>query len=158
MGDEQLHVFRLQGHRHGIRGGGQVQKSPHLGGLPNPGFIIAVSVENNPLMLLDGILNQGVKALAEVLRPLQNVCVLAQRLSHGGIEHDVGAGNGIAGTQHPELKLVAGKGKGRGTVPVGGVPEEPGQHIRAQTELLFLHTVVGSILFHCLQHRRQLIP
>ena len=80
----------------------------------------------------------------EVFGLLQGIGVLPQALGHGGVEHDVGPRDGVAGAQHPEFKLVARKGEGGGAVPVGGVLGEAGQDMYPHLpQLLFL----GAVLF-----------
>ena len=53
---------------------------------------------------------------------------------HDGVEHDVRPGNGSDGAQHTELEFVAGEGKGRGTVPVGGILGKLGQNMDADLQ------------------------
>ena len=57
----------------------------------------------------------------EVICLFQNVGELAQLLGHNGVQHHIGAGDGLRGAQHTELELIAGEGKGRGAVAVSGV-------------------------------------
>ena len=39
-------------------------------------------------------------------------------LRRNGVQDNVGTGNGIRGSHHTKLKLVSGKGKGRGTISI----------------------------------------
>ena len=81
----------------------------------------------------------------------------AERVRDGGVEHDIRAGDGVGRTQHPELKLVAGKGKGRGTVPVGGVLGENGDGIYAEFHERLFGIDVIRVLLECVQNRGKLI-
>ena len=110
-------------------------------------------------MGLDILPDQVVQAGIEVLRAgLQLVRKLPQGLRHGGVDHDVGAGDGVVGAHHAELKLVAGEGEGRGAVPVCGVPVEAGQHIGAQADPPLLRSGVGTVGLNGVQHGAELVP
>ena len=132
MGCQQFHILRFQRGAHGLRSGAQVQQTAFFCSFLNPGIVIAVSVENDALVggnsLLDQVMERGIK----VCGLLQLVCIPAQDLCHSGVQHDVGAGNGVAGPQHPEFKLIAGKGKGRSAVAVCGIPNESGKSRNTQ--------------------------
>ena len=106
-------------------------------------------------MLLDGTLDSLMQGGIEVLCLFQFVRIAFQGLCHRSIEHDIGAGNGIGGAHHAELKLVAGEG--RGTIAVRGVPDKTGQHIDPQLHLLSFYIDVGGIGLNGIQHSGQLI-
>ena len=63
-------------------------------------------------MRFDGLLDQVVKGGFKVLCLLQIIGVLPQRFGHRGVQHDIAASNGVGGTQHPKLELIAGESKG----------------------------------------------
>ena len=93
-------------------------------------------------MRADRVLDQLVQAPVEIaLAVFEPVGEAAERVGHGGVEHDVRAGDRIARADHAELELVAGEGEGRGAVAVGGVAVEARQHIRAEAQALFLFPV-----------------
>ena len=73
-------------------------------------------------MVLDGLADHVLEGGLEVLRPLQPVGVDPQALGHSGVEHNVGAGDGVGGAHHAELKLIAREGEGGGTVAVAVIP------------------------------------
>ena len=108
-------------------------------------------------MGLNGLLDEIVECGFKVGCAFQLVGKLLQGLSHGGVEHDVGAGDGIGGAHHAELELVAGEGEGRGAVPVRGVPGELGQHVDAQLQDRFFRAAVGSVVFDGVQHGGELV-
>ncbi len=93
----------------------------------------------------------------KVLCPLQPVGVDFQALGHGGVQHDVAAGDAVGGAQHTELEFIAGEGEGRGAVAVGGVPVKLGQHIHPQLHLGLFRPHIGLAGFYGLQHRVQLV-
>ena len=157
VGHEHRDVLFVQQMGHAVGGGGVVEQAPLLRGLADPGVVVAVAVEDDALVVADGLLDQRVQGVLEVLLPLQPVGKNLQALGHGGVEHDVGAGDGVARAQHAELKLVAGEGEGRGAVAVGGVPGEARQHVDAQTHGDLLLRVVGGIGLDRLQHGVQLV-
>ena len=157
VGHQHVHVLLLQQHGDGVRRCPQVQQAALFGGLPDPCVIVAVAVEDDTLVGLDGALDQIVQRGGQVVRPLQLVGEQAQGLGHRGVQHDIGAGDGVAGAQHAELELVASEGEGRGPVAVGGVTDKARQHIRAQLHPFLLHAAVGRIRLDGLQNAGQLI-
>ena len=158
MGRQHLDVLLFQKLRDRIRCGAQVEQAPLLHSLPDPCVIVAIPIENDPLMGLDGALDQLMQGGVEVLRALQFIRVELQRLGHRGVEHDVGTGDAVGGPQHTELKFIAGKGEGRGAVAVRGIPEKAREHIHPQLHLLLFHTGIGGIGLDGVQNGGQLIP
>ena len=142
---------------HSVRRGTQVQQATDLGSLLDPGIVIAVAVENDTFVLLDGLPDQTMQCCVKVLGLLQLVRVLTQRLRHGGVEHDVAAGNGVGGAQHTELELIAGERKGRCPVPVGSITQELGQHMGSQLHHGLFRAAVRLIFLDGIQNSRQLI-
>ena len=96
-------------------------------------------------MVADGALDQSNHGAGKVLSALQLVGVALQFLCNGGVQDGVGITQVLSGTGHTELELVAGEGKGRGTVAVGGILAELGQDINAQIHLHLDGACVGGI-------------
>ena len=108
-------------------------------------------------MILDGLFDHVVQGRFEILRLFQPVGIDFQGFRHGGVEHDIGAGDAVRGTHHAEFKLIAGEGKGRGAVPVGGIPGELGQHMHAQLHHRLLRTAVGRVRLDGFQNGGQFV-
>ena len=102
-------------------------------GLPLGG--VAVAVEDDAAMVADGALDQSDGGAGEVLCALQLVGIALQLLGDGGVQDGVAVAQVLSGAGHTELELVAGKGKGRSTVAVGGVLAELGQDVHAEVHL-----------------------
>ena len=157
--DKHLHIVGNQHHLHGIRGRPQVLQPTHLRGLFDPGLVIAVAVEQNPFMLLNGVADQIVQAAVEVtLAIFQHIGKLAQGLGDSAVNHHVGTGDRVVGAHHAELELVAREGKGRGAVAIRRVAVEARQHIRAQAQALLFGPFIGAVRFDGLQHCRKFFP
>ena len=103
------------------------------------------------------LLQQLLQGGLEVLGLLQPVGELAQFLGHDGVQHHVGAGDGLGGAQHTEFELVAGKGQRRGAVAVRGVLGNVGHGIDANAQLLLGDIHVLRALNDRVQNGRQLI-
>ena len=117
---EQLHrLFRNQV-GDGVHHGGDIGKAS-AGRFLHPLGSVAVSVEHDPLMFGEILLDQVVNILLKILSLLQLIAGLTEGLRHDGVQHNVGRGDGISGSHHTELEFVSGKGKGGGAVPVCGV-------------------------------------
>ena len=101
-----------------------------------PGFGVAVAVEHDALVLLDDVGKDGLEGLVEILAGFQVAFEgggdVVEGFGHDGVEHRVGAGDGLAGGDGAELKLVAGEGEGRGAVAVAGIARELRQNADAQ--------------------------
>ena len=151
---EQLHILAVQHVGQGIGGGAEIQQATLLS-FRHPGGVVAVAVEDDALVVLDRLADQVVQGGLKVLSSLQGIGELPQLLGHGGVQHGVGAGDGLGGAQHPEFKLVAGEGEGAGPVPVRGIPLELGQGVHANAHDLLLFTVVGHVFFDGLQNFAQ---
>ena len=154
MGNEQVYVLLVQHMGQSVGGGLQVQQAPLLG-FRHPGGIIAVTVEDDALVVRNGLADQLMEGGLEVLYALQSIGEFLQLLRHNGVEHRVGAGDGLGGAQHPELKLVAGKGEGAGPVPVRGISLELGQGMDADAHDFLFLAVVRRFLFDGLQDLAQ---
>ena len=93
----------------------------------------------------------------KVLALLQLIGKLAQGLGDDGIQNVVGAGDIQRRAQHAELKLIAGKGKGGGSVAVCGVLGKAGQHIHPYAHLALALFAVGAPCLQSVQKLCQLI-
>ena len=133
----------------GFRGGLEIQKAAFFG-LFDPLLRVVVAVEEDALVLLDGLFDELVEGGVEVLGALQHVRKLRELLGHRGVQHDIGPGDGEGGAQHPEFEFVAGKGKGRGPVAVGGVLGEVGEDIHADLQIFLGPFVVSRRFFDTL--------
>ena len=69
-----------------VGSGLEVVKSSLFGFL-NPCFVVAVAVEYDSLVLLDGILDEVVERCLEVLGIFKNVCKLLQLFRNGCVEN-----------------------------------------------------------------------
>ena len=103
------------------------------------------------------LLQQLLQGGLEVCGLLQTVGELAQLLSHDGVEHHVGAGDGLGGAQHTEFKLVAGEGQGGGAVAVGGILRDLRHGIHADLQLLLGDVHIRRTLHDRVQNGRQLV-
>lgn len=153
---EQADVLGVDVGGHTVHGVPVVAETP-APGLLGPGVIVTVAVENNALVGLEGVMEQGLEGGLKVLGLLQNVGKLAQLVGHDGIEHGVGAGDGLGGAQHTEFELVAGKGQRRGAVAVRGVLGNVGHGIDANAQFLLGDIHVLRALNDRVQNGRQLI-
>ncbi|CAN4001108.1 hypothetical protein ICNMLN_ICNMLN_06120, partial [Dysosmobacter welbionis] len=129
----QIHVFGSGVHGQSVSGGGQVGEAT-LPGLLQPCLVIAVAVEDDPLMLGEYPADQLGQVRLEVPGCLQLVRELFQLLGHDGVQGDIGAGDGLGCAQHPELELVAGKGHGGGAVPIRVVLADGRQGVHADLQ------------------------
>ena len=108
-------------------------------------------------MILDGLLDHLMQRGLEILSTFQTVGVNLQRLGNSGVQHHVGAGNGVGGAQHTELKLIAGESEGRCTVTIRGIPRESGKHIHTQFHGGLLSAGIGGVALNGIQNCHQLI-
>ena len=142
--------------RQAIGRGGQIAQ-PAAGGLLHPGIIVAIAVKDNALVRADGIPDQGMQGILKAIGLFQDIGILAQRLGHGRIEGDVAARNGHGRAHRAEFKLIAGKGKGRCAVAVGGIARKARQGMHAHAQQLLFLCAHGRIVFNGFQDARQLV-
>ena len=149
----------LFGHqlRQGVGGGGEVQKASRLG-LLDPGFVVTVAVKEDPLVGLEGFLEQGGQGGGEVFGSFQAVSEPFQFLGHHGVEDDVGPGDRVRGAYHPELKFVAGEGHGGGAVAVGVVLADVGQGGQAHVQHPLAQIHMVRALQEGVNHLGELVP
>ena len=111
--------IRYQG-RDRIHHGREVGKPPFLRFLhPFPG--IAVSVENDSLMLCQISPDECVEGLFKILCAFQFITGIRESLRCNRIEDNVRSRNGIPGSHHAEFKLIAGKCEGARAIAVSRV-------------------------------------
>ena len=154
VGLEEFYVFPVQHVGQSVGGGLQIQQAPLFCFL-DPGGIVAVAIEDNALVIDNGLADQVMQSTFKVFGTLQLIGKLPQLLGHSGVQNGVGAGDGFRGAQHPEFKLVAGKSKGAGAIPVCGIPLELGQSVDANAQNFLFLAVVGGVLFDGLQNLAQ---
>ena len=133
MLDEEVHVFLGGVDRQSVRCGFQVAEAP-LFCFCDPGVIISVAVEDDPLVVGKDLFDELFQIRLEILGLFQLVGKLLQFLRHDGVQSNVGTGDRLAGAKHPELKLIAGEGHGRGAVPVRVVLGNGGHGVHADLE------------------------
>ena len=138
---KQRHILGVHIVGQGVHRGGQVEQAAAFG-LLHPCLVIAVAVEDDAHVRAQRLADQGVYGSGHILGGLQLVGHLHQGIGDGGVEDDVGAGDGLRTAQAAELELVAREGKGRGAVAVGGVAGEAGQDMHAQLHLVALVRLV----------------
>ena len=68
-----------------------------------------------------GLFDKGFDGCHEVFSTFEFVGKLVERFGNDGVENYIRAGDGEGGTEHSELKLVAGERKRRSTVSVRGI-------------------------------------
>ena len=152
---EQGNVFLGQIVRQTLRRGAQIQQAA-LFRLGDPRIVIAVAVEDDALVRVNGLADERLQVGFKVRAALQHVGKLAEALGHGGVQHDVDAGNGGGRTGHAELKLVAGKGKRRRAVAVRGVARKARQRVHADLQQLFFMAGVIRIVLQRFEDLLQL--
>ena len=143
--------------RDSIGCGAVVEQSAHLGSLLDPGIVIAVAVEDDALMVGDGLFYHLVELFFKVICLLEPVGIDPEALGNCGIEHDVCAGDAVCRADHSELELVACKGERRCSVSVGGISCERGQDAYAELHDLLFNTCVWGICLDSLQDTLKLI-
>ena len=97
------------------------------------------------------------QGLLKVIGLFQFVSIAAKRIGHDGIENDIGAGDGLAGAKAAELKFIAGKRDGRGTVAVGGVLRNGGQDINADAQRALDAVSIIGVINNGVDDCRQLV-
>ena len=134
-----------------IRRGLEVEKAAALR-LANPGVVIAVAVEDNALVRLDGFLDEVVQRTLKVRSTLQLVGKLLQLLGNRSVQHRVCAGDGRCRAEHAELEFVAGESKRRCAVAVCRILRELRQCVHADAHQILLLCIVLFILFNRLEN------
>ena len=94
MPHQHIHVLLLQHGRQCIRRSPKIQQSAAFR-LLQPFIVIAVAVEQYPLVLLYSAAYKVVQCTLKILRAFQLIGILSQGLRNGGIYHDVGAGYAV---------------------------------------------------------------
>ena len=153
---KELDIFGVNIGGHAVHGVPQIAEPSALS-LLRPGFIVAVAVEDDPLVCLEGVVEQGLEGGVEILGLFQNIGKPPQFLGHNGVEYGVGAGDGLGGAQHTEFKLIPGEGQRRGAVAVGGVLWDFRQGVDADGQLFLGHIHIFRALDNGVQHGRQLV-
>ena len=108
-------------------------------------------------MLLDRLADQVMNVVFKVLGLLQHIRKLLQDFRDSGVEHHITAGDGVRGAEHAELKLIARKREGRGTVAIGSIASESRQNVNAELHIFLLRALILGIVLDCVQHSSQLV-
>ena len=157
VGDQHFDVLFVEQMRNCIRRCAQVQQSALFGRFLDPRIIIAVAVEEDPLVVFDRLADHVMQRSLKILRRLQPVGIDAQRFRHGGVEHDVRAGDGVCRAEHAKLEFVARKRKRRGAVAVGSVFFEFRQCVDAEAHDLLFGALIRLVLFDRFENGGQLV-
>ena len=88
--------------------GADVRKPSSLSFL-NPCLRITVSVEYDLLVLYRILFDQIMHSQIKVVRLLQHIARIRERLGNDRVQHDIRRCHRIAGADHAELKFVSGK-------------------------------------------------
>ena len=99
-------------------------------------------------------LDQAVQIRLEVDRLLQFIGKLLQFLGHNGIQGNVGAGNRLGRSRHTELKFIAGKGNGRGSVAICIIQGDRGHGIHTDLK----GALANLFIFCAVDNRGYQIP
>ena len=141
--------------RHTVSSRAVVEKTTLFGRLFYPAFVITVAVKDDVLVILDGLPNHLVESRLKIRCTFQSVGVDLERLSNCAVQHNVCTGDTVGGAEHTELKLIAGKGKGRGSVTVGRIAVELRQNVNTELHLGLFSTLIRRIgldsLKNCIQ-------
>ena len=135
MLDEEVHVFLGGVDRQSVRCGFQVAEAT-LFRLGDPGVIISVAVENDPLMVGKDLFDELFQIRLEILGLFQLVGKLLQFLRHDGVQSNVGTGDRLAGAKHPELKLDGEFQLDAAIVPSVGASKAPGSEVAGKANVL----------------------
>ncbi len=117
---QKLPVFRVLQGLQGLDRVPNHRQAPALG-LLDPLLAVVIAVEDHAAVAPEGLPNHPLdRGLGEALL-LEVDGKGVEAIRQNGVEDGVGQGDGLGGAHHPEFKLVAGKGKGAGTVAVAVV-------------------------------------
>ena len=134
---QQLNVLGQDVGRQRLGGVVQVGKAA-LFSLLDPGLFIAVAVEDDAAVGRERVADQLVERGGEVRRVLELRVEFVELFGHDGVEDRDRARDGLRGAGHAELKLIAGEGDGRGSVAVGRILRDGGEHVHADAQGLVL--------------------
>ena len=123
---EQLNIFRLGKAGQNVNSGIKVGQTALLSFF-FPLVTVTVAVEDDPLVLLDGLYKQIMQRGIEIGYALQLVCELLKRVCDYRVEYGIRTSNVEVRSHHSELELVARKRKRRSSVAVGGILGEIGE-------------------------------
>ena len=121
-------------------------------GLLLPLLTVSVAVEQDAAVIAHIFSNQQIDIPFKILALLQHVRRFAESLGYDGADHGIGIRDALRGADHTELKLVAGKGKGRGTVTVGRILVDDRQGGNAGIQTASLDAACGRSVFNDLIH------
>ena len=113
---------------------------------------VVVAVEDNALMVGDGVNDDLLYLGTQIRRLLQLIGKARQHVGHDGVDDDVRIGDGHGRAGRAEFKLIARKGEGRGTVAVGGVLGNAGQRFYAHVHGGFFTRDIGLVVLQRVQN------
>ena len=145
MGDHEIHVLLVKVMSNSIGCCLEVGKSSLLCFF-DPGSIVAVTIEDDPLMVLDLRLDKIVDSTGEIFCAFELVCKLLEALCNCRVENCVCKCDGCGRTQHPELELVARECERRCPVTVSRISRELRQNMHADLKKFLLLSAIRCIV------------
>ena len=155
LAEERYVLFREQ-IRDRVGGRFQVEQTAAFR-LFDPCLVIAVAVEDDPLVLADRFHDQVVQLRLKIVGSFQRIRKFAKLLGDRRIEYGVAVRNGRGRAEHAKFKFIAGESERGGSVPIRRILRELGKNVNADAhERLFLRTVCG-FLFDRFKNGGQLV-
>ena len=108
-------------------------------------------------MFFEGLFDERIQCRLKVVRFFKNIGELLEFFGDDRVEHDVRAGDGKRGTEHPEFEFVARKGEGGSPVAVGGVFRKMREDMDANLHFRTSASVVGCSVLDGIEDRSQLV-
>ena len=130
---EHLDVLLISIVRNSINSGSIVGKTT-LCSLFYPACIIAVAIEDDPLVLLDSLNKELVKLGGEISSAFKSVGKFIKGICNDSVEYAVCAGDGLGRTKASEFELVTCECERRSSVTVCGILGEVGVGNRVTRE------------------------
>ena len=111
MSRKHINILLLKQGRECIGSCAEVEKTSLFRSLFDPCIVIAVAVEDNSLVILDGLFNHVMESGLKIVSALKTVCINFKALCNCGVKHDVCASNAVCRAEHTEFKLVSRESK-----------------------------------------------
>ena len=109
MSRKHIDVLLLKQGRKCIGSCAKIEKSSLLRSFLDP--CIVVAVEDDSLVILNGLFNHVMESCLKIVNALKTVCVNLKALCNCCVKHDICASNTVCRAEHTELELVACKCK-----------------------------------------------
>ena len=122
-----------------------------------PGGGVVVAVENDALVVGDGIHHDLLHGGADIYGGFELIGELAQHVGHNGVDDHVGFGDGLRRAGTAELKFISCESEGRRAVAVGGVLGDARQGVDADVHFQLFPGGVGVVVLDGVQHGFQLV-